>query len=88
MVGIPCKQACAAIRELKQDVYEYVDSSFKLLMQELIYSRHLNLLPNHNMPKIDVDGYVHDSQGRLYPSQKLPSSKRPLGRPRYHRIES
>ena len=40
MVGIPCVHACAAIREMKHDVYEYVNSYFKLPMQELIYSRH------------------------------------------------
>ena len=75
MVGILCEYACAAIRELKLDIYEYVYSCFKIPMQELIYSGHLNSLPSHNMPKIDVDGCVHDSQGRLYPSLKPSSSK-------------
>ncbi|RVW82337.1 hypothetical protein CK203_045151 [Vitis vinifera] len=81
MIGIPCEHACAAIRQMKQDVYEYVDSYFKLPMQELIYSGHFNSIPNHNMPIVDVDGCVRDAQGRLYPSLKPPCSKRPPGRP-------
>ncbi|KAL6314438.1 hypothetical protein AAG906_025923 [Vitis piasezkii] len=88
MAGIPCEHACAAIRQMKQDVYEYVDSYFKLPMQELIYSGHFNSIPNHNMPIVDADGCVRDAQGRLYPSLKPPSSKRPPGRPRHRRIES
>ena len=83
MVGIPCEHACAAIREMKHDVYEYVNSYFKLPMQELIYSRHFNSIPNHNMPIIDADGCVRDAQGRLYPSLKPPCSKQPPGRPRH-----
>ncbi|RVW62865.1 hypothetical protein CK203_060357 [Vitis vinifera] len=58
MAGIPCEHACATIRQMKQDVYEYVDSYFKLPMQELIYSRHFNSIPNHNMPIVDADGCV------------------------------
>ena len=88
MAGIPCEHACAAIRQMKQDVYEYVDSYFKLPMQELIYSGHFNSIPNHNMPIVDADGCVRDAQGRLYPSLKPPCSKRPPGRPRHRRIES
>ena len=64
MVGIPGEHACAAIREMKQDVYEYVDSYFKLLMQELIYSGYFNSIPNHNMHTIDVDGCVCRSEER------------------------
>ena len=75
MVRIPCEHACAAIRHMKQDVYEYVDSYFKLPMQELIYFGHFNSIPNHNMPTVDVDGCVRDDQGRLYPSLKPPCSK-------------
>ena len=75
MVGIPCEHACTAIRKMKQDVYEYVDSCFKLPMQELIYSGHFNSIPNHNMPIVDADGCVRDAQGRLYPSLKPPCSK-------------
>ena len=75
MVRIPCEHACVAIREMKQDVYEYVDSYFKLPMQELIYSGQFNSIPNHNMPTIDVDGCVRDAQGRLYSSLKPPCSK-------------
>ncbi|RVX23746.1 hypothetical protein CK203_000024 [Vitis vinifera] len=78
MAGIPCEHACAAIRQMKQDVYEYVDSYFKLPMQQLIYSGHFNSIPNHNMPIVDADGCVRDAQGRLYPSLKPPCSKRPL----------
>nr|CAN75160.1 hypothetical protein VITISV_000559 [Vitis vinifera] len=81
IVGIPCEHACATIHEMKQDVYEYVDSYFNLPMQELIYSGHFNSIPNHNMPTIDADECVRDVQGRLYPSLKPPCSKRPLGRP-------
>ena len=88
MVGIPGEHACAAIREMKQNVYEYVDSYFKLPMQELIYSGYFNSIPNHNMPRIDVDGCVCDAQGGLYPSLKPPCSKRPPGRPRHCQIES
>ncbi|RVW64516.1 hypothetical protein CK203_040357 [Vitis vinifera] len=88
MAGIPCEHACAAIRQMKQDVYEYVDSYFKLPMQELICSGHFNSIPNHNMPIVDADGCVRDAQGRLYPSLKPPCSKRPPGRPRHRRIES
>ncbi|RVW72241.1 hypothetical protein CK203_054937 [Vitis vinifera] len=88
MAGIPCEHACAAIRQMKQDVYEYVDSYFKLPMQQLIYSGHFNSIPNHNMPIVDADGCVRDAQGRLYPSLKPPCSKRPPGRPRHRRIES
>ncbi|KAL6320887.1 hypothetical protein AAG906_010696 [Vitis piasezkii] len=88
MAGIPCEHACAAIRQMKQDVYEYVDSYFKLPMQELIYSGHFNSIPNHNMPIVDADGCVRDAQGHLYPSLKPPCSKRPPGRPRHRRIES
>ncbi|XP_019079664.2 uncharacterized protein LOC104881329 [Vitis vinifera] len=88
MAGIPCEHACAAIRQMKQDVYEYVDSYFKLPMQQLIYFGHFNSIPNHNMPIVDVDGCVRDAQGRLYPSLKPPCSKRPPGRPRHRRIES
>ncbi|KAL6331711.1 hypothetical protein AAG906_016707 [Vitis piasezkii] len=39
---------------------------------------HFNSIPNHNMPIVDDDGCVRDAQGRLYPSLKPPSSKRPL----------
>ncbi|RVW22032.1 hypothetical protein CK203_105178 [Vitis vinifera] len=88
MVGIPCEHACATIRQMKQDVYEYVDSYFKLPMQELIYFGHFNSIPNHNMPTVDVDGCVRDDQGCLYPSLKPPCSKRPPGRPRHRQIES
>ena len=88
MVGIPCEHACATIREMKHDVYEYVNSYFKLPMQELIYSRHFNSISNHNKVIIDADGCVCDAQGRLYPSLKPPCSKRPPGRPRHRRIES
>ncbi|XP_019078111.1 uncharacterized protein LOC104880614 [Vitis vinifera] len=88
MAGIPCENACAAIRQMKQDVYEYVDSYFKLPVQQLIYSGHFNSIPNHNMPIVDADGCVRDAQGRLYPSLKPPCSKRPPGRPRHRRIES
>ncbi|KAL6348823.1 hypothetical protein AAG906_033479 [Vitis piasezkii] len=84
---IPCEHACANT-PMKQDVYEYIDSYFKLPMQELIYSGHFNSIPNHNMPIVDADGCVRDAQGRLYPSLKPPSSKRPPGRPRHRRIES
>ncbi|RVX17044.1 hypothetical protein CK203_003269 [Vitis vinifera] len=65
MAGIPCEHACAAIRQMKQDVYEYVDSYFKLPMQELIYSGHFNSIPNHNMPIVDADGCVRDAQRSL-----------------------
>ena len=75
MVGIPCKHACAAIHEMKQNVYEYVDSCLKLLMQELIYFGHFNSIPNHNMPTIDVDGCVRDAQDYLYHSLKPPCLK-------------
>ena len=88
MVGIPCKHACAAIHEMKQNVYEYVDSCLKLLMQELIYFGHFNSIPNHNMPTIDVDGCVRDAEGRSYHSLKSPCLKRPPGRPQHHQIES
>ena len=73
---------------MKQNVYEYVDSYFKLPMQELIYSGHFNSIPNHNMPTVDVDGCVHDAQGHLYPLLKPLCSKRPLGRHRHRRIKS
>ena len=72
----------------EKDVYEYVDSYFKLPMQELIYFGHFNSIPNHNMPIVDVDGCVRDAQGRLFPSLKPPCSKRPPGRPRHRQIES
>ena len=65
MVGIPGEHACAAIREMKQNVYEYVDSYFKLPMQELIYSGYFNSILNNNMTTIDVDGCVCDAHGRL-----------------------
>ena len=75
MVGIPCEHACATISEMKQDVYEYVVSYFKLPIQELIYSRHFNSILNHNMLTIEANGCVRDAQGRLYPSLKPPCSK-------------
>ncbi|RVW58103.1 hypothetical protein CK203_111135 [Vitis vinifera] len=81
--SLPVSPYVGAIRQMKQDVYEYVDSYFKLPMQELIYSGHFNSIPNHNMPIVDVDGCVRDAQGRLYPSLKPPCSKRPPGRPRH-----
>ncbi|RVX10645.1 hypothetical protein CK203_018139 [Vitis vinifera] len=86
--SLPVSPYVGAIRQMKQDVYEYVDSYFKLPMQELIYSGHFNSIPNHNMPIVDVDGCVRDAQGRLYPSLKPPCSKRPPGRPQHRRIES
>ncbi|KAL6311356.1 hypothetical protein AAG906_014185 [Vitis piasezkii] len=88
LLYIPMLVHACAIRQMKQDVYEYVDSYFKLPMQELIYSGHFNSIPNHNMPIVDADGCVRDAQGRLYPSLKPPCSKRPPGRPRHRRIES
>lgn len=47
--------------------YEYVDSCYKFLMQELIYYRHFNSLSNHNIPTIDANGCVCDAQWSLIP---------------------
>ena len=66
-VGIPCERVCATIHEMKLDVDEYVDSRYKLPMQELIYFNHFNPLSNHNMPIIDSDGCVYDARSCLYP---------------------
>ena len=88
MVRIPCEHTCATIRQMKQDVYEYVESYFKLPMQKLIYSGHFNSITNHNMPTVDADGCGCDAQGHLYPSLKPPYSRRPPRRPRHYRIES
>ena len=48
----------------------------------------MRTLVMHDMPMIDEDGTVRDALGHTYPFLNPPTTKRPPGRPRKHRIES
>ena len=52
MSGLPCAHACAVIRTMRQDVYEYLDICHHISTQNLIYSSQFQPLETHNMPKL------------------------------------
>ena len=88
MSGIPCDHACAAIRRMGFDVFDYVDDQYKYNLKEKIYSGSMRTLVTHDMPMIDNDGTIHDALGHTYPFLNPPTTKRPPRRPRKHRIKS
>ena len=54
----------------------------------MIYSGNIHTLVMHDMLVVHLDGSVHDLLGRIFSYLLLPLTRRPLGRPRKHRIKS
>ncbi|XP_054791611.1 uncharacterized protein LOC129297283 [Prosopis cineraria] len=51
MSGIPCPHACAAIKEVHGNVYNYVKKCYLHSSQEKIYSGTMHPVETHDMPK-------------------------------------
>ncbi|XP_028784272.1 uncharacterized protein LOC114740315 [Neltuma alba] len=85
MSGIPCCHACAAIKTVGGNVYEYVEDCYKISAQEKIYGRSMVPVVTIDMP--NPNDYRFENlveQTLLLP----PNTSRPPGRPRTKRQES
>ncbi|XP_028779945.1 uncharacterized protein LOC114736324 [Neltuma alba] len=85
MSGVPCVHACAAIKLLHSNVYEFVDDYYKLSTQEKIYASSVRPIATHDCPHPEV---LTVTQMMTRTFLQLPITKRPSGRPKKRRIES
>ncbi|XP_028763647.1 uncharacterized protein LOC114721920 [Neltuma alba] len=85
MTGIPCPHACAAIRVVHANVYDFVEDCYKITSQEKIYGN--TMIPVVTIDRPNPNDYMLQNIGNqvwLYP----PTTSRPSGRPRIRRRES
>ncbi|XP_054785913.1 uncharacterized protein LOC129292374 [Prosopis cineraria] len=85
MSGIPCAHACAAIRLLHGNVYNFVDECYKFTAQEQIYATSVKPIATHDCPHpeaLTVTNLLTETF--LEP----PMTRRPPGRPKSKRKES
>ncbi|XP_054820422.1 uncharacterized protein LOC129319368 [Prosopis cineraria] len=84
MFSIPCPYACAAIKEVHGNVYNYFEECYLHSSQEKIYSSTMHPVKTHDMPKPNA---LTVSQLMKQTFLLPPRTFRPTGRPRHVRIE-
>ncbi|XP_028762950.1 uncharacterized protein LOC114721287 [Neltuma alba] len=85
MTVILCAHACAAIKVVHTNVYDFVKDCYKITSQEKIHGNTMILVVTIDRP--NLNDYMLENitnQVLLYP----PTTSRPLGRPRIRRRES
>ncbi|XP_028788261.1 uncharacterized protein LOC114744241 [Neltuma alba] len=85
MSGIPCCHACAAIKTVGGNVYEYVEDYYKISAQEKIYGRSMVPVVTIDMPNPNDYMFENLAEQTLF---LPPNTSRPPGRPRTKRQES
>ncbi|XP_054781981.1 uncharacterized protein LOC129289209 [Prosopis cineraria] len=85
MSGIPCAHACAVIKLLHGNVYNFVDECYKFIAQEQIYATSVKPIATHDCPHpeaLTVTNLLTETF--LEP----PMTRKPPGRPKSKRRES
>ncbi|XP_028784192.1 uncharacterized protein LOC114740238 [Neltuma alba] len=85
MTGILCPHACATIKVVHANVYDFMEDCYKITSQEKIYGN--TMIPVVTIDKPNPNDYMLENitnQVLLYP----PTTSRPSGRPRIRRRES
>ncbi|XP_028799513.1 uncharacterized protein LOC114754838 [Neltuma alba] len=85
MSGIPCPHACAAIKALNCNVYDFVEECYKITSQQKIYGRTMTPVVTIDMPNPN-NYWLQDIASQVFLAPPLTS--RPPGRPRINRQES
>lgn len=85
MSGIPCAHACAAIKLVHGNVYEFVDDCYKLATQQKIYASMMRPVATHDCPHPQSPTVTSMLTETFL---KPPTTKRRPGRPKRKRIES
>ncbi|XP_028772552.1 uncharacterized protein LOC114729679 [Neltuma alba] len=85
MSGIPCPHACAAIKAVNCNVYDFVDECYKITSQQKIYGRSMIPVATVDMPNPN-NYWVENIGSQVFLAPPL--TNRPPGRPKVKRRES
>ncbi|XP_028755408.1 uncharacterized protein LOC114714805 [Neltuma alba] len=85
MLGILCPHACATIKALNCNVYDFVEECYKITFQQKIYGRMITPVVTIDMPN-PKNYWLQDIASQVFLAPALTSQ--PLGRPRINRRES
>ena len=85
MSGIPCEHACATIKLVYGNMYEFVDDCYKLATQQKIYANMMIPVATHDCPHPEFPIVTLEMEKALLDP---PKTKRQPGRPKRKRIES
>ncbi|XP_028779104.1 uncharacterized protein LOC114735576 [Neltuma alba] len=85
MTGIPCRHACAAVKTVHGDIYDYIEGWYKFSCQQKIYGRCMIPVVTIDMPNLNDYRMENISNQILL---QPPITSRAPGRPKITRHES
>ncbi|XP_042478455.1 uncharacterized protein LOC122059620 isoform X2 [Macadamia integrifolia] len=87
MIGLPCEHACAALRSINADVYQYVEAFYLKETQQAIYSEQMHPVPIHEIPVGATTDGNSDEGSSTGLGLRPPSVRRLPGRPKGKQVK-